>query len=280
MGGGCNKMWDLTRKFPHNFWAAPDSFFTDGATVNRGADFAMMPSIFEPGGIVQHEFFVGETPVVAHRTGGLKDSVHEFDWNTQEGNGFVFEGICHNNFKEAIKRAVTVFHDKARYLRLRKNAFKSTMAGETVCKAWLGEFDRMIGKSILEQSRNKQASHAGSMLSVKNVSLTPQIMHKSPQKFPLATRFPDPLAKNLAQPFDITKVNDEILFGAEIEQKAPVGIKERIEPEVPPQFEGQFSAELEKAWANTITTNVMPMVDMMEDIGNYDDFYDLPAESV
>ena len=87
MGGGGGKMWDLKRDHPHCFWAAPNEFFTDGALVNRGADFALMPSVFEPGGIVQHEFFVGETPVVAHRTGGLKDSVIEFDWNTQQGNG-------------------------------------------------------------------------------------------------------------------------------------------------------------------------------------------------
>jgi len=45
-------MWDLKNKFPSCFWAAPDEFFTDGSLVNRGADFALMPSAFEPGGIV------------------------------------------------------------------------------------------------------------------------------------------------------------------------------------------------------------------------------------
>jgi hypothetical protein len=29
-------------------------FFSDGPLVNYGADFGMMPSLFEPGGIVQH----------------------------------------------------------------------------------------------------------------------------------------------------------------------------------------------------------------------------------
>lgn len=37
-----------------------------------------MPSRFEPGGIVQHEFFVAGTPVLAHATGGLKDSISNF----------------------------------------------------------------------------------------------------------------------------------------------------------------------------------------------------------
>lgn len=78
-GANCaQKMWYLKDKYPACFWAAPDEFFMDGALVNRGTDFGLMPSLFEPGGIVQHEFFVGSTPVVAYKTGGLKDSVIEF----------------------------------------------------------------------------------------------------------------------------------------------------------------------------------------------------------
>ena len=73
-----HKMWNLRSLYPQSFWAAPEEFFVDGSTVNRGADFGLMPSAFEPGGIVQHEFFVGATPVVAFKTGGLKDSVIEF----------------------------------------------------------------------------------------------------------------------------------------------------------------------------------------------------------
>jgi glycogen synthase len=37
--------------------------------INLGADFGLMPSLFEPGGVVQHEFFVAGTPVIAFRTG-------------------------------------------------------------------------------------------------------------------------------------------------------------------------------------------------------------------
>lgn len=50
---GCaHRMWDLRNKYPHSFWADPNQFFLDGSLVNRGADFGMMPSAFEPGGIV------------------------------------------------------------------------------------------------------------------------------------------------------------------------------------------------------------------------------------
>ena len=48
-----HRLRHLKLRFPHCVWAAPE-------------------------GIVQHEFFVGETPVIAYKTGGLKDSVIEF----------------------------------------------------------------------------------------------------------------------------------------------------------------------------------------------------------
>jgi glycogen synthase len=86
-----NKINYLKNKYPFSFWANPNEFFTDGPLINYGSDFGLMPSLFEPGGIVQHEFFVASTPVVAFRTGGLKDTVIEFDWHTNKGNGILFE---------------------------------------------------------------------------------------------------------------------------------------------------------------------------------------------
>jgi len=47
-----NKMWHLRNKYGSCFWADPNQFFTDGSLVNRGTDFGLMPSVFEPGGIV------------------------------------------------------------------------------------------------------------------------------------------------------------------------------------------------------------------------------------
>jgi glycogen synthase len=142
-------MWELRNKYPHCFWAAPEEFFTDGSLVNRGTDFGLMPSVFEPGGIVQHEFFVGETPVIAFKTGGLKDSVHEYMWDREEGSGFTFEQHSAQDFIYAIERAVGTFRNKPKYMKLRSNAFKACMDGEIMSKAWLGEFYRLKGKIFI-----------------------------------------------------------------------------------------------------------------------------------
>jgi starch synthase len=73
------RMTRLRHIYPNNFWADPSLFFTDGTLVNVGCDFCLMPSEFEPGGIVQHEFFIGGTPVIAYKTGGLRDTVIEYN---------------------------------------------------------------------------------------------------------------------------------------------------------------------------------------------------------
>lgn len=143
-------MWHLKAKYPNCFWADPNQFFTDGSLVNRGTDFGLMPSIFEPGGIVQHEFFVGGTPVVAFKTGGLKDSVFEYNWDSETGNGYTFESHKVEDFIYACERALGTFKNKAKYLKLRQNAFDSKMDGDRVSRAWLSEFYRLRGKVFVD----------------------------------------------------------------------------------------------------------------------------------
>ena len=111
-----------------------------------------MPSLFEPGGIVQHEFFVGSTPVIAFKTGGLKDSVIEFQWDSEKGCGFTFESYKKEDFIFAIERAIGTYKNKQKYAKLRENAFRATMPGETVCIAWLNEFCRMRNKIYIDHN--------------------------------------------------------------------------------------------------------------------------------
>ena len=149
-------MWYLRNKYPNCFWADPNAFFTDGSCVNRGCDFGLMPSVFEPGGIVQHEFFVGETPVVAFKTGGLKDSVFEFLWDSEEGTGFTFESHTPQDMIFAMDRAIGTFKNKDKYLKLRKNAFRGCMSGDRVSRAWLAEFNRLRGKVFIDENVVKE----------------------------------------------------------------------------------------------------------------------------
>eukprot|EP00026_Physarum_polycephalum_P000294 Phypoly_transcript_00294.p1 GENE.Phypoly_transcript_00294~~Phypoly_transcript_00294.p1 ORF type:complete len:1701 (-),score=242.89 Phypoly_transcript_00294:112-5214(-) len=140
----CAERLDILRaQFPGNFWADPGAFFTNGALVNYGADYGLMPSLFEPGGVVQHEFFVAGTPVIAFKTGGLKDTVHEYLADSRTGNGYTFEAHTRGDFFWAVDRAVGLYHLEDHYAQLRKNAFASVITTREVAWGWLKEICRL-----------------------------------------------------------------------------------------------------------------------------------------
>ena len=109
-----------------------------------------MPSLFEPGGIVQHEFFIAKTPVIVFCTGGLKDTVFEFNWNNNKGNGINFEKYCKKDFFDAFKRSLELFKNKEKYEICKENAFKSTIDVADVSKNWCKEFYRLKNKIFFE----------------------------------------------------------------------------------------------------------------------------------
>jgi len=136
-------MQALRRQYPQNFWADPNEFFTDGSLLNIGSDFGLMPSLFEPSGVVQQEYFSGGTPVIVFKTGGLKDSVFEFDQVKGTGNGFTFESHAHGDFVQAVRRSLSVYNNKAHYAQLRQQARDSVLDMETVAIVWTKEFTRL-----------------------------------------------------------------------------------------------------------------------------------------
>lgn len=92
---------------------------------------------------LQQEFFVAGTPVIAYRTGGLRDTVHEWKSEQGEGNGFTFEYYSHEDFVWAVKRALRVFSQPDEYEELRASAYETTIDVSQVAWAWSSEFHRL-----------------------------------------------------------------------------------------------------------------------------------------
>lgn len=154
-----HRMWDLKNRYPKNFWADPSQFFSDGLLCCQAADYTLVPSLFEPSGIVQQEAFASGCPVIAFRTGGLADTVFEYNRETGQGNGLVFWSHHHKDFIMAVQRAMDLFYDKPTYYKLRKNAFDSTLSTVTVATAWAREFARLFMK-IYESPAHKAEQEA------------------------------------------------------------------------------------------------------------------------
>ena len=79
--------------------------------IEAGADMFLMPSEYEPCGLNQiYSLKYGTIPIV-HKTGGLADTVSNWDGNS--GNGFVFGKYNSTALLNVMKRAVELYNTKS-----------------------------------------------------------------------------------------------------------------------------------------------------------------------
>jgi starch synthase len=77
--------------------------------IEAASDIFLMPSRFEPCGLNQmYSLRYGTVPVV-RATGGLADTVREYDPEREEGNGFTFEEYTPEAVLSALRRAVDLY---------------------------------------------------------------------------------------------------------------------------------------------------------------------------
>lgn len=89
--------------------------------VEAGSDIFLMPSRYEPGGLNQmYSLRYGSVPVV-RATGGLDDTIDEWDAGQRSGTGFKFHGYAPQDFLAAIDRALAVFPNKEAWQRMMRN---------------------------------------------------------------------------------------------------------------------------------------------------------------
>jgi starch synthase len=115
------------------------TWYPDSASIHLGfhdvrmpllaSDAFLMPSRHEPGGISQLEALVCGCPVIARVTGGLRDTISQFEMTDGNltGTGVLFTDYSAKAFYEAIDEFVTLwrsFSDAERY-KARKNARSS-----------------------------------------------------------------------------------------------------------------------------------------------------------
>jgi len=90
--------------------------------VIAGCDLLLMPSRYEPSGLTQiYSLRYGTIPIV-RATGGLRDTISEFDSKTGQGNGFVFSPYEVPAFLQALDRALKLLHQKEEWSTIMKNA--------------------------------------------------------------------------------------------------------------------------------------------------------------
>jgi len=89
--------------------------------IEGGADLFLMPSRYEPCGLNQmYSLRYGTVPVV-RATGGLADTVAEFDPLTRRGTGFRFDAFEADEMAAALRRALAIHRQGSLWLALQRN---------------------------------------------------------------------------------------------------------------------------------------------------------------
>ncbi|MBN2097793.1 MAG: glycogen synthase GlgA [Candidatus Omnitrophica bacterium] len=92
--------------------------------IYAGCDIFLMPSNYEPCGLGQLISLKYGTIPVVRKTGGLADTVEDYQSKTGQGNGFVFEEYSGKKMFQAIERSMAVYKKRNQWLKLMRRAMQ------------------------------------------------------------------------------------------------------------------------------------------------------------
>ncbi len=107
-----------------------------GSLVYAGSDIFMMPSLFEPSGLGQLVSLRYGTIPVVRRTGGLADTIYDYNTTNRTGNGFVFDEYTGKALGEAINRALDLWTQKDKWWDLMLRSMALSYSWEIPAKKY------------------------------------------------------------------------------------------------------------------------------------------------
>lgn len=117
------------------------------------SDFTLMPSLFEPCGLPQMACqYYGSLPI-AHDTGGLHDTVEDFNFDAGTGNGFLFKHYDSNGLWWAIEQAMKFYRlprdereiHQARIMREAAERFNH----DVTARAYIDIYENMLHRPLV-----------------------------------------------------------------------------------------------------------------------------------
>jgi starch synthase len=112
--------------------------------IEAGSDIFLMPSRYEPCGLNQMMSMRYGTVPVVRATGGLADTVIDYNEKTHQGTGVRFLEYDAASLVAALKRAVSLFAKKKQWEVLMKNG----MAADFSWRASAVKYERLYGTAI------------------------------------------------------------------------------------------------------------------------------------
>ncbi len=112
--------------------------------IYAGADFFLMPSAFEPGGLGQLIALRYGTLPIVHATGGLADTVTDLDAHPTTGNGISFTPYTPSALLDALHRALEHYADHDRWPTLVARAMSYDSRWSASASAYSDLYKRVL----------------------------------------------------------------------------------------------------------------------------------------
>lgn len=147
LGSGDKEYEDLFRRLNKQF---PKKFAVQIAYDNKlahkieaGADMFLMPSRYEPCGLSQiYSLRYGTVPIV-RATGGLDDTIENWDPVTRKGTGFKFTEYTGEALLAAVRTALQAFKDQDSWRVLMRNGMAKDFSWSTAAKEYVRVYERV-----------------------------------------------------------------------------------------------------------------------------------------
>ncbi|XOU94220.1 MAG: glycogen synthase [Candidatus Kerfeldbacteria bacterium] len=134
------------KKYPHKLALVTPFTEIMESKIYAGSDMFLMPSRFEPCGISQLKSLrYGSVPIV-HETGGLSDTIRNYNPKTRKGNGFVFKQYDSIHFMMALARALENYKFPQFWEHLTWKAMQQTYSWELPAKKYIRLFNIALKK--------------------------------------------------------------------------------------------------------------------------------------
>ncbi|HLH08129.1 MAG TPA: glycogen synthase GlgA [Terriglobales bacterium] len=111
--------------------------------IEAGADMFLMPSRYEPCGMNQiYSLRYGTVPIV-RATGGLDDTIEQWDPATKRGTGFKFQEYTGEALLASVRLALQAFKDEANWKTLMRNGMSKDFSWMASAKEYVRVYERV-----------------------------------------------------------------------------------------------------------------------------------------
>ncbi len=132
----------LNRQYPRRFAVKIAYDEVMAHKIEAGADMFLMPSRYEPCGLSQiYSLKYGTVPIV-RATGGLEDSIEQWDPETKKGTGFKFTEYNPDALLAAIHQALRSYQNRSSWEILMRNGMAKDFSWRNSAKEYIRVYER------------------------------------------------------------------------------------------------------------------------------------------